>query len=52
MQVEEGSETGQRFEGIVRVPGGKGLAGTLGGARVSFGIGQDGMEIWEDDERK
>ena len=49
LELDEGSRTGQRFEGIVRVPGGKGLAGTMGGARVSWGIGKDGLEVWDDE---
>ena len=36
----------QVFESIVRIPGGAGLAGTTGGVRFDWRIGQDGLEVW------
>ena len=50
LEVNGPVSEGHRFEGIVRVPGGKGLAGTLGGVKVSWGIGRDGLEVWDEDE--
>jgi len=47
LEVDEEGAASQRFEGIGRVPGGKALAGTVGGARLSWGIGRDGLEVWD-----
>jgi len=40
----QSSDPGARYEGIVRIPGGKGLAGTVGGERFGFAIGDSGVE--------
>lgn len=36
----------QAFEGLVRVPGGQGVAGTTSGVRFEMMIGSRGVEIW------
>ena len=47
--VEGDESERQRFEGIIRVPGGKGSAGTLEGARIGWVVGRDGLEVLIDE---
>ena len=39
----------QGFDGIVRVPGGAGEAGTLRGKHFDWRIGHTGLEAWSDE---
>lgn len=40
----------QRLEGLVRVPGGKGGAGTLEGVGWGMGVGGEGVEVVLEEE--
>lgn len=46
LDMNKTTDQAQSFEGVVRVPGGQGVAGTTAGVKFEMMIGSRGVEIW------